>query len=97
VGIPLKEFPPVEWPDWDELAEYAASLVPKKVVSTSAGKGGQGGEDEEDPSAIEEEEDSPAPVGEAEAEPVARDDVQVWDVLSESEPSSEKTASWEAE
>jgi hypothetical protein len=30
LGIPLKEFPPVEieLPDWDELAEYAASLLP---------------------------------------------------------------------
>jgi hypothetical protein len=29
-GVPLKEFPPVEIEatDWDELAEYAASLVP---------------------------------------------------------------------
>ena len=29
LGIPLKDFPPVdvELPDWDELAEYAASLL----------------------------------------------------------------------
>ena len=29
MGIPLKEFPPVdvELPDWDELADYAASLI----------------------------------------------------------------------
>jgi hypothetical protein len=29
-GVPLKEFPPVEIEatDWDELADYAASLVP---------------------------------------------------------------------
>ena len=29
LGVPLKEFPPViiEPPDWDELAEYAKSLV----------------------------------------------------------------------
>jgi hypothetical protein len=31
LGVPLKEFPPVEveLPDWDELAEYAASLLPE--------------------------------------------------------------------
>src|SRR5688500_245504 len=30
LGVPLKEFPPVEveLPDWDELAQYAASLLP---------------------------------------------------------------------
>ena len=30
-GVPLKEFPPVEveLPDWDELAEYAESLLPE--------------------------------------------------------------------
>lgn len=29
LGVPLKEFPPViiEPPDWDELAEYAKSLI----------------------------------------------------------------------
>jgi hypothetical protein len=29
-GVPLKEFPPVEWvpPDWSELAAYAESLLP---------------------------------------------------------------------
>jgi hypothetical protein len=32
LGVPLKEFPPVEveLPDWDELAEYAASLLPEE-------------------------------------------------------------------
>jgi hypothetical protein len=30
LGVPLKEFPPVEveLPDWDELAQYARSLLP---------------------------------------------------------------------
>ena len=27
LGVPLKQFPPVELPDWDELAEFAESLV----------------------------------------------------------------------
>jgi hypothetical protein len=32
MGVPLKLFPPVmiEPPDWNELAEYAASLLPVK-------------------------------------------------------------------
>ncbi len=31
LGVPLKEFPPVEikLPDWSELAEYARSLLPE--------------------------------------------------------------------
>ncbi len=95
-GIPLKEFPPVELPNWDELADFAASLVPKKPVPTSAGKSGQGAEHRADPPAavegveakpaiVEEKEDSPAPVGESEAEPAARHDVQVGDAASERE------------
>jgi hypothetical protein len=43
LGISLKEFPPVELPDWDELAEYAASLLPKDADSLSAGNGGRDG------------------------------------------------------
>jgi len=44
-GVPLKEFPVVEWlpPDWGELAEYGASLLPKEssdeVGEDSAGNG----------------------------------------------------------
>ena len=39
-GIPLKEFPPVEFEptDWDELAEYAAELLADQVESTPAGE-----------------------------------------------------------
>src|SRR5439155_15020600 len=107
-GVPLKEFPPVELPNWPKLAEFAASLVPKKVLSAGTGKSGHCGETPSttrsvagvkvtQPAAVEEEEDSPAPVGEAEAKPVARDDVHIGDALSDSEPSSEKTAAGEAE
>ncbi len=35
-GIPLKQFEPVELPDWDELADYAASLVPEQDGSSNA-------------------------------------------------------------
>ena len=37
-GIPLKDFPPVEveLPDWDELAEYAASLLPSQEDAIKA-------------------------------------------------------------
>src|SRR5947209_3143777 len=37
MGVPLKEFPEVviELPDWDELAEYAGSLVPKTAAISS--------------------------------------------------------------
>jgi hypothetical protein len=40
LGIPLKEFPPVvqvELTDWDELAEYAASLLPDDEARRAAG------------------------------------------------------------
>jgi len=102
LGIRLKDFPPVELPDWDELAEYARSLLPEGAVSTGVGSD-EDEEDLEDPSGIEEEEPepasvvepegSPAPVGEAEAEPVARADVHIGDAPSASEPSSETKAS----
>jgi hypothetical protein len=92
----LKLGPQLELPNWPKLAEYAASLVPKKTVSTGAGKSGHGGETQNatrsaagvevtQPAAVEEEEGSPAPVGEAEAEPP-----------SDSEP-PEQTASGKAE
>ena len=45
LGIPLRVFPPVELPDWDQLAEYARSLLPAGAVSTSVGRRD---EDEED-------------------------------------------------
>jgi hypothetical protein len=45
-GVPLKEFPPVvvEPPDWGELAEYAASLLPANDPAEDAleGEGGAG-------------------------------------------------------
>jgi len=34
LGIPLKDFPPVELPDWGVLAVYARSLLPAGAVST---------------------------------------------------------------
>jgi hypothetical protein len=95
-GIPLKEFPPVELPDWDELAVLAKSLLPKGAVATGVGRRDEDEEDPEDPSdveeeepepaAVEEEEDSPAPAGEAEAEPIARDDVHLGDAASDRGP-----------
>jgi hypothetical protein len=38
LGVPLKEFPPVEveLPDWDELAQYAASLLPEGAEDDDA-------------------------------------------------------------
>jgi hypothetical protein len=37
VGVPLKEFPPVEieMPDWSELAEYAAELLADESAPSS--------------------------------------------------------------
>ena len=49
VGIPLKVFPPVELPDWDQLAEYARSLLPAGAVATGVGRGDEGGEDRGEP------------------------------------------------
>jgi len=54
VGIPLRDFPPVEWPDWDELAEYAESLLPEGAVSTRIRRCDDDEEDVEEPSEIEE-------------------------------------------
>ena len=45
LGIPLKDFPPVELPDWDELAEYAESLLPEGAVSSRPGSGNDVEED----------------------------------------------------
>jgi hypothetical protein len=44
LGVPLKEFPPVEveLPDWDELAEYAASLLPEDSEGDAADDSGDG-------------------------------------------------------
>jgi hypothetical protein len=44
LGVPLKEFPPVEveLPDWDVLAEYAASLLPEVPEGNDADDGGDG-------------------------------------------------------
>jgi hypothetical protein len=44
LGVPLKEFPPVEveLPDWDELAEYAASLLPEDPEGDAGDDGGDG-------------------------------------------------------
>jgi hypothetical protein len=44
LGVPLKEFPPVEveLPDWGELAEYAASLLPEDEARKIAGQGDDG-------------------------------------------------------
>jgi len=60
VGIPLKDFPPVELPDWEKLAKHAESLAPEGAVSTGVGRGDQDEEGLEDPSDIEEEELQPA-------------------------------------
>ena len=51
LGIPLKKFPPVELPNWDALAGYAASLAPEKAFSTDAGNGSKDGEGRAEPSA----------------------------------------------
>jgi len=72
LGIPLRDFPPVELPDWDQLADYAESLLPEGAVSTGVGRRDEDEEDLEDPSDIEEEE--PAPVGDAKPESVTRND-----------------------
>src|SRR6185437_4851356 len=37
LGISLKHFPLIEPPDWEELAKYAASLLPEEADSVSAG------------------------------------------------------------
>jgi hypothetical protein len=41
LGVPLKEFPPVEIEvtDWDELAQYAASLLPEDSENDAADDG----------------------------------------------------------
>jgi len=53
-GIPLKEFPPVELPDWDELAEYAESLLPEDADTGSDGDDDLDGEaDEADPASCD--------------------------------------------
>jgi hypothetical protein len=48
MGVPLKEFPPVEVEliHWDELAEYAASLLPKGGEDDGTDNGGNGSADE---------------------------------------------------
>jgi len=63
VGIPLKVFPPVELPDWDQLAEYARSLLPKGADATGVGRRDEDDEEVVDPSHIEGEEAAP-PAGE---------------------------------
>jgi len=64
LGIPLKDFPAVEWPDWDELAGYAKSLLPEGAVATGVGPRDEDVEELEDPSDIKEEEPGPAAIGE---------------------------------
>lgn len=87
-GIPLKRFEPVELPDWDELAEYAASLAPQEQTDAS-----DDDEDVQESSKVEGEETEPAAC-----------DVEVDEAKSirlahepNSEVPSEKTASLEAE
>jgi hypothetical protein len=50
MGVPLKVFPPVEveLPDWDELADYAASLLPDGEARKAAGQGDSGDDREGD-------------------------------------------------
>ncbi len=59
LGIPLKYFPPVELPDWDELAEYAASLAPPEQADANDDDEDEE-EDLEDSSDVEEGETAPA-------------------------------------
>ena len=58
---PLKDFPPVELPDWDQLAEYARSLLPEGAVATGVGRRDEDEEYLEHPSDIEKAQ--PRPVG----------------------------------
>jgi hypothetical protein len=47
LGIPLKDFPYVEaeMPDWDELAEYAESLLPEQADDGDEEDGDDQGEE----------------------------------------------------
>jgi hypothetical protein len=42
-GVPLKEFPPWEPPDWSELAEYAKSLLEERKANGAGEQAGGAG------------------------------------------------------